>query len=512
MARIISQINPETGRRQKVASVEGKTVQERTQNLAESLGTTQKKASRFSNQQILKKIQPSSIPLTTLSSTETPAVAPKAPVSAPAPIDSMLTALPETLKAQRQQTQKAEESSFEALMAEALGQETPSAIRARIEKEKGIQELDLQATELANQITAEQEALRKKIEQVETAPGTATLAERDREIAELTRVSRRQQADLAITQLVAQGRLDSARRFADTLVQAEVEEGTKRINLLQMAYERKKELFTKAEQREFETMQADRERQLDQETYELKARFDQKIKGETTGSGGINIPQFDTNGNPLEYGTDAYYENLFAGSAGGRPLTGEQTTPLTKASIVLNQVAELQAQIQDTPTDPILGILRDNNPYDVKARLIQAQLRATVPNLARGVYGEVGVLTDTDIENYIRTLPNLRTPEQANKLILAMTLNTVKNTFRSYLEANANAGRDVSGYLQQYKAINERIDNLKEELGVGTLTPEKETDIYDSSLMSIAPPDRQSTAGQAIGGFFDSVFNSFFGR
>jgi hypothetical protein len=160
------------------------------------------------------------------------------------------------------------------------------------------------------------------------------------------------------------------------------------------------------------------------------------------------------------YGSDDYWTQLFAGSKGGKALTGEQITPLSKAAIVLNQVGELAEQIRNTDTDPLLGILRDNNPYDVKARLIQAQLRSTVPNLARGVYGEVGVLTDSDIANYIQTLPNIRTPQEANDLILGMTLRTIQNSFRSYLETYANSGRDVSGFVQQYESIGQKVAQL----------------------------------------------------
>lgn len=133
-------------------------------------------------------------------------------------------------------------------------------------------------------------------------------------------------------------------------------------------------------------------------------------------------------------------------SSGGKIPTGEQTKPLNKAVLVLDQVANLKNDIRNTNTDPILGILRDNNPYDVKARAINAQLRAIVPNLARGIYGEVGVLTDADIANYIQTLPNLRTPEEANDLVLDMTLRVIGNSFETQLQTLAAEGRDVSGF------------------------------------------------------------------
>jgi hypothetical protein len=65
------------------------------------------------------------------------------------------------------------------------------------------------------------------------------------------------------------------------------------------------------------------------------------------------------------------------------------------------------------------------NPYDTDAQTLKAQLQSLIPNLARGVYGEVGVLTDNDIHLYSQTVPNLKGTEDVNKAILAMTLQTV---------------------------------------------------------------------------------------
>jgi hypothetical protein len=65
------------------------------------------------------------------------------------------------------------------------------------------------------------------------------------------------------------------------------------------------------------------------------------------------------------------------------------------------------------------------NPYDTDAQTLKAQLQSLIPNLARGVYGEVGVLTDNDIKNYAQTIPNLTQTEDVQKAILAMTLDTL---------------------------------------------------------------------------------------
>jgi vacuolar-type H+-ATPase subunit E/Vma4 len=162
----------------------------------------------------------------------------------------------------------------------------------------------------------------------------------------------------------------------------------------------------------------------------------------------------------LDPNSPTFTMDMVQASAGGKTPTGEQTKPINKATLVLSQLADLQKNVSEADTGPILGILRDNNPYDVKAQLIKAQLQAITPNLARGVYGEVGVLTDSDIKNYIQTLPNLKKPEEANKLILAMTLKVVKNAVDSNLQVLAAEGRDVSGF----EPILTRFDNKISEL------------------------------------------------
>jgi hypothetical protein len=153
--------------------------------------------------------------------------------------------------------------------------------------------------------------------------------------------------------------------------------------------------------------------------------------------------------------------DMIRASAGGKTPTGEQTKPINKATLVLSQLADLQANVSKASTGPILGILRDNNPYDVKAQLIKAQLQAITPNLARGVYGEVGVLTDNDIKNYIQTLPNLKKPEEVNKLILAMTLKVVKNSVDSNLQVLSAEGRDVSGFEPILTKFDNKISELE---------------------------------------------------
>jgi hypothetical protein len=120
----------------------------------------------------------------------------------------------------------------------------------------------------------------------------------------------------------------------------------------------------------------------------------------------------------------------------------------------------LQNSINNIDTWPILWILKSNNPYDTKAQQIKAQLSALIPTLARWVYGEVWVLTDADVAQYAKTVPNLKSTKDVNNAILAMTLKWIANGYKSKLQSLASAKYDVSWYEWLYKNIENQVNSL----------------------------------------------------
>lgn len=161
----------------------------------------------------------------------------------------------------------------------------------------------------------------------------------------------------------------------------------------------------------------------------------------------------------------AFEQGNFVGvmraSAGGKDPSDSFLASFDKGLNVVHQIGDLQntinygARLPDgtvipEATGPLTGLIRSNNPYDKKAQLIKAQLSAIVPNLARGIYGEVGVLTDNDIRLYSKTLPNLYSTEEISKAILGLTIRTVQRSLENKLRTQANAGRDVSGFVDTY--------------------------------------------------------------
>jgi hypothetical protein len=158
-------------------------------------------------------------------------------------------------------------------------------------------------------------------------------------------------------------------------------------------------------------------------------------------------------------------------SSAGQKETGETfNQSFEKAVNVLYQLSDLQREIEGQKTGPIIGILRSKNPYDVKSQQIKAQLQAIVPNLARGIYGEVGVLTDNDIKNYAKTLPKLTNPEDVRNAILGITLKSVQRSLENKIRINAN--RDLTHLEDIYLEVKSKADELLKPLEAQSLKDE----------------------------------------
>jgi hypothetical protein len=139
---------------------------------------------------------------------------------------------------------------------------------------------------------------------------------------------------------------------------------------------------------------------------------------------------------------------LKGGSAGGdTPLHESEVKSMKAIQQSRGDVANLRAQLKDLgASGPLAGFIRQNNPWDWSRKKFEAAIVAALPNLARGVFGEVGVLTDADMERYKKVMPTLKDSKaQAEYLIndLERRLNDMEAT---NLDVFRRAGRDVSGF------------------------------------------------------------------
>lgn len=229
----------------------------------------------------------------------------------------------------------------------------------------------------------------------------------------------------------------------------------------------------------------------------------------TSGGGSTTQPILSSGGLPLEYGSPEYVENALDRSASYTkfPVAGEREN-LAKFQRVIAQVSALSTSLNDTLTDPIIGRLKQFNPYNFDARAVNAQINALVPNVARGVYGEVGVLTDSDVERYLLTLPNIKSTKQQNDFVTALTLTNARRAFEIDLLNLASSGINVSGYKETYRNLTKQIESIENKLGI-----KKETPVL--SDLGISPAEEalfdeiSSTPQTTSGGFFSNVLKGF---
>ena len=159
-------------------------------------------------------------------------------------------------------------------------------------------------------------------------------------------------------------------------------------------------------------------------------------------------------------------------SGWGKDLNATQSESITKFSQALNSIGEIQETITKwdgtlgfgDKTWPIVWFLRSNNPYDVTAQQLKAQITSLIPNLARWVYGEVWVLTEQDVALYRQTVPNLTATEDVNNAILWMTLRLVRNWLKENLQDSARAWFDTSLFAWKIKRIDDQVNQIESQL------------------------------------------------
>ena len=158
--------------------------------------------------------------------------------------------------------------------------------------------------------------------------------------------------------------------------------------------------------------------------------------------------------------------------------TSTEIQSIEKFKFTLDRLGELKDVLEGEATGPILGIIRSANPFDKKARLIKAQITKIIPGLARGVFGEVGVLTDPDVRMYSQTIGNLTTPEEVNNALTAMAIDMVASGFENKLKTAAMSRANVSSFYPQLEEIRAERNRLLGEEEAEEEIPLVEVDSY----------------------------------
>lgn len=169
-------------------------------------------------------------------------------------------------------------------------------------------------------------------------------------------------------------------------------------------------------------------------------------------------------------GSNASSINNWVNSATNKEsLSAGEREKIAKSFAVTGQLGALATALQKDQTSFFGGKVREIKAalgQDANAGAIQAQITALVPQVARGTFGEVGVLTDADISNYKKVIGNLSSPNDQNAAVTAMTLTALRNGVKSQLDTAAASKLDVSRFAPMYQDLTNQINTINDSIGV----------------------------------------------
>lgn len=130
-----------------------------------------------------------------------------------------------------------------------------------------------------------------------------------------------------------------------------------------------------------------------------------------------------------------------------RALPATQVESISQGLGVKADVEKLYTMLKELPgTGPISGRLTSLNKYDPKRQAIESQITRIVPGLARGIFNEVGVLTDADVTRYANTLANPNMTDAQIEIEHKNTLEKINASIGTAIETFGMAGYDVAKF------------------------------------------------------------------
>jgi hypothetical protein len=137
-------------------------------------------------------------------------------------------------------------------------------------------------------------------------------------------------------------------------------------------------------------------------------------------------------------------------SFGGLPMDQNQREGLADAMMGMDLLEDSQRALEElgVPTGKGVGYVASQimrfAQQDISVADFEAAVTRLIPKLARGTFGEVGVLTDVDIEAYKKTVASLGQTKGANELVMAHTQALISKNLRKTLTLLSSQGYDVS--------------------------------------------------------------------
>lgn len=348
------------------------------------------------------------------------------------------------LEAKKKQAESTQGTALDNYLKSLQSRQGIEGFTTQIEDQTGFQDIESELNDINQQIREEQLAMRRAIERI-MAQGGQSKGQAQSQINNLERESLAKQADLSIIQLGKQAKYDSAVARIDRKAKALFEQENNTIEALKFNYIENKDLFTKAEQRLFETKLADRERKLQADidnrksidNLALQAQIDgapthivqqmlaAKTKEEAIGLGGQYIGALDR-------------ESKRANIAQSYASIRASTASAQKSEYELKQISQInsgESNIAVQALDAFSGSLAENNRKQYTAAIIGAVKRGNVEQ------------TEIALKNAAQSAAGKALTEDVIKRDQAIgALKDVKKALSEYEEAGGQTGLLVGGY------------------------------------------------------------------
>jgi hypothetical protein len=141
------------------------------------------------------------------------------------------------------------------------------------------------------------------------------------------------------------------------------------------------------------------------------------------------------------------------GKKQGKTLLDSQINKIIALKSAAEDLNSIETRLNNIPEQfrgPVGGFLAGKNPYSAEIQALNSQVVQIVPGLARGVFGEVGVLNDADIERYTRTIPDIKKDPKVAQQIIKELREKLKRSENNTVSGYEKSGFDVSGFKEGY--------------------------------------------------------------
>jgi hypothetical protein len=140
-----------------------------------------------------------------------------------------------------------------------------------------------------------------------------------------------------------------------------------------------------------------------------------------------------------------------AKGAAGKILTDTATKSLSQIQSAKDDLRRIKSAFdkiaESWRSGPIGGrIGAFTTAWNPDFQALTALITSAVPNLARGVFGEVGVLTDTDVDRYTKLLPNAKQDPEVAARLLSDLSEKLELGYKNFVDTYGKAGYNVSGF------------------------------------------------------------------